>query len=339
MNNTYPIEYTGDEVVKLLQKIDELTKSMGLEIIDSPDKATKPGIYAIEVEAIVFQSKYRQILIVSQYIEPAMGEETILQTLFDAEHGSIKLRKRANYTWSEWETIGDTDLSDYYTKSQVDTKVANTFKYKGTFISPMVIPKTGFAPGDVYNCAWGDYIPNYFYNSKEITSIVLNEPTATSNLSLTITFSEPIGKTSGAYIESPYRIGLQLEENPTGALVGKVSWNTDGRFEEQTTIIVTPTLQDEGHDEKIPNIRPFNDFMSYILSHTGPFNTTVFNVKEYIGSTGVSNMYVDDGCDVVYTGDAWDSLGSNFNPNNYYTTSQVDNKIKAAITTTLNTEV
>lgn len=236
--------------------------------------------------------------------------------------------------------FGAIDLSDYYTKSQVDTKVANTFKYKGTFISPMVIPKTGFAPGDVYNCAWGDYIPNYFYNSKEITSIVFNEPTATSNLSLTITFSEPIGTPEGGsnYI-SPYRIGLQLEGNPAGALIGTVNWNADGSFKDQTTITVTPTLQDKGHDEKIPNIRPFNDFMSYILSHTGPFNTTVFNVKEYIGSTGVSNMYVDDGCDVVYTGDAWDSLGSNFNPNNYYTTSQVDNKIKAAITTTLNTEV
>ena len=52
MNNTYPIEYTGDEVVKLLKKIDELTKSMGLEIIVSPDKATKPGVYAIEGEAV-----------------------------------------------------------------------------------------------------------------------------------------------------------------------------------------------------------------------------------------------------------------------------------------------
>ena len=107
MNNTYPIEYTGDEVVKLLQKIDELTKSMGLEIIDSPDKATKPGIYAIEVEAIVFQSKYRQILLVSDYIELAMGDYTLFQTLIDAESGSIKTRKYIDNVWTAWETIGD----------------------------------------------------------------------------------------------------------------------------------------------------------------------------------------------------------------------------------------
>ena len=247
---------------------------------------------------------------------------------FTAKLSNSVLGATKNYVDTKFGAI---DLSDYYTKSQVDTKVANTFKYKGTFISPMVIPKTGFAPGDVYNCAWGGYIPNYFYNSKEITSIVFNEPTATSNLSLTITFSEPIGTPEGGsnYI-SPYRIGLQLEGNPAGALIGTVNWNADGSFKDQTTITVTPTLQDKGHDEKIPNIRPFNDFMSYILSHTGPFNTTVFNVKENIGSTGVSQMYVDDGCDVVYTGDTWDSLGSNFNPNNYYTTSQVDDKIAAS---------
>lgn len=112
MNNTYRIEYTGDEVLKLLQKIDELTKSMGLEIIDSPDKATKPGIYAIEVEAIVFHSKYRQILLVSDYIEAAMGDYTLFQTLIDAESGSIKTRKYIDNVWTAWSTSGSFNIGD-----------------------------------------------------------------------------------------------------------------------------------------------------------------------------------------------------------------------------------
>lgn len=112
MNNTYPIEYTGDEVVKLLQKIDELTKSMGLEIIDSPDKATKPGVYAIEGEAIVFQAKYRQILLVSDYIEAAMGDYTLFQTLIDAESGSIKTRKYIDNVWTAWSTSGSFNIGD-----------------------------------------------------------------------------------------------------------------------------------------------------------------------------------------------------------------------------------
>lgn len=112
MNNTYRIEYTGDEVLKLLQKIDELTKSMGLEIIDSADSATKPGIYAIEDEAIVFHSKYRQILLVSDYIEAAMGDYTLFQTLIDAESCSIKTRKYIDNVWTAWSTSGSFNISD-----------------------------------------------------------------------------------------------------------------------------------------------------------------------------------------------------------------------------------
>ena len=92
---------------------DRILVGSGIKVITNVDEATKPGIYAIEVEAIVFHSKYRQILLVSDYIEAAMGEETILQTLFDAEHGAVRTRKFINYEWTTWETVGEVDLSDY----------------------------------------------------------------------------------------------------------------------------------------------------------------------------------------------------------------------------------
>ena len=119
MNNTYRIEYTGDEVLKLLQKIDELTKSIGLEIIDSPDSATKPGVYAIEVEEMALHAKYRQILLVSNYIDEAGIEYcSVFQTLFDAKQGKVKTRKQSynkeqlKYEWTAWETVGSFNIGD-----------------------------------------------------------------------------------------------------------------------------------------------------------------------------------------------------------------------------------
>lgn len=115
MNNTYRIEYTGDEVLKLLQKIDELTKSMGLEIIDSANSATKPGVYAIEVEEMALHAKYRQILLVSDYIDEAgMEYASVFQTLFDAESGSIKTRKYIDNVWTAWSKSGSFNIGDGY---------------------------------------------------------------------------------------------------------------------------------------------------------------------------------------------------------------------------------
>lgn len=91
---------------------DRILVGSGIKVITDVDKATKPGVYAIEGEAIVFQAKYRQILLVSDYIEAAMGDYTLFQTLIDAESGSIKTRKYIDNVWTAWSTSGSFNIGD-----------------------------------------------------------------------------------------------------------------------------------------------------------------------------------------------------------------------------------
>ena len=219
------------------------------------------------------------------------------------------------------------------TKTYVDTKVANTFKYKGTFISPMVIPETGFAPGDVYNCAWGNYVPQQWLSSMEITSITETLMTG-GNVKYTLTFAEDFGST----FDYAQYIGIQLEGCPNGAIVGYID-NSPHPTGKVLEVIMDSSKFDYYDAKGVSN--PYMEMGIFLEEHTGSYQTTVLNI--WWGETYGRTQYVGDEGDVVYTGSAWDSLGSDFNSSQYFTksqtNSQIDSKINAAITKALNTEV
>ena len=146
---------------------------LNLEIIDSADSATKPGIYAIEDAAIVFHSKYRQILLVSDYIEAAMGDYTLFQTLIDAESGSIKTRKYIDNVWTAWETIGKVDLSNY---------IKNT-DYADYGIFGIIKPGDGIG---VVNGVISTKVADGSLISGRSSAVIINEVITPSNLNMAV---------------------------------------------------------------------------------------------------------------------------------------------------------
>lgn len=261
--------------------------------------------------------------------------------LAETESGSIsniltavsEMREAAEGLAEKAATLAGYGITDAYTKAEVDQKVGSTFKYKGTFISPMVIPKTGFNAGDVYNCAWGNYVPQQWLDSKEIASIT--ETRMTGGISkFTLTFAEDFGS---AFDYAQY-IGIQLEGCPGGAIVGYID-NSPHPTGKKLEVIMDTNKFDYCDAKGISN--PYMELGIFIEGHTGSYQTAVLNI--WWGETYGRTQYVGDEGDVVYTGSAWDSLGSDFNSAQYFTkaqtNSQIDSKINAAITKTLNTEV
>ena len=323
MNNTYRIEYTGDEVLKLLQKIDELTKSMGLEIIDSPDEATNPRVYAIEGEAIVFHSKYRQILLVSDYIEAAMGNHTLFQTLIDAESGSIKTRKYIDNVWTAWETVGEVDLGNYYTKTEIDSKISSVYRYKGTVPSAMLLPDTNEI-GDVYNTTFAGYVPMHKENNYTLTGISY-EGNLTTDTEITLTFANdvvthiynPVDGTDIAFwFDSDYFFIGEIISYSNNSYVVKIA-NLDTK---DTMYGQNPCI------EAIMNY-------SYKFSRGLITSVTLQSVRYWQNVGGGNRLeYIPKGGNVAYSGDGggnrgWDSLGSTIDTSNF----QLEDSLKVII--------
>jgi len=53
---------------------------------------------------------------------------------------------------NSWKFIGViTDLTDYYNKTEIDSKISSVYKFKGNVASYAALPSTGLTIGDVYN--------------------------------------------------------------------------------------------------------------------------------------------------------------------------------------------
>lgn len=343
MNNTYRIEYTGDEVLKLLQKIDELTKSMGLEIIGSPDKATKPGVYAIEVEEMALHAKYRQILLVSEYIDEAgMEYSSVFQTLFDAQQGKVKTRKQSynkeqlKYEWTAWETVGEVDLGNYYTKTEIDSKVSSVYRYKGTVPSAMFLPDTNDI-GDVYNTIFAGYVPMHKENNYTLTGISY-EGDLTTDTEITLTFANNV---------TTYFNGTPIDGADIAFLfdnyyffIGEIiSYSNNSYVVKIANLDTKDTMYDR--NPCIDAISIYRDRLS-----RGLITSVTLQSVHYWQNVGsaIRFEYIPKGGNVAYSGggeghNGWDSLGSTVDTSNFTTKNEMNNAIASAVTTTLNTEV
>lgn len=333
MNNTYRIEYTGDEVLKLLQKIDELTKSMGLEIIVSANSATKPGVYAIEVEEMALHDKYRQILLVSNYIDEAgMEYASVFQTLFDAQQGKVKTRKQSynkeqlKYEWTAWETVGEVDLGNYYTKTEIDTKVSSVYRYKGTVPSPMLLPDTKEV-GDVYNTTFAGYV--YSVSDKNFTLTGISSSDGESiniNSEITLTFDKNISEIgSVGFVGTGADIAFWFNINQF--FIGKViSFSNNSIVVKIADLDITNT----GYYKN-----PVLDSVQYIFSQFLSGGTASIPIESIRYFAAVEfdfrYEYIPKGGNVAYSGDGggnqgWDSLGSTIDTSNFATKNELNNK-------------
>ena len=424
-----------------------IPSKLNIEVVNSPNSAISPGIYAIEDETVVFNTKYRQILIVSEYIEPAMGEETILQALFDAERGAIKLRKRVDYSWSDWETVGETDLSeyikntdyatssnfgvvkigtgiksvdgviqtdianetlimgrnssasinevitpsnlnfavksalsddrrisdmtdaekanargvigalgasvlnDYYTKSQVDSKLSSVYKFKGTAIVPLELGYKTVEQGDVYNCqVGGNFCPYIKQSALDLVSMNLDSVNKEITLNFATSMSDILASPD-VVIDTVY-----IAENiarTNGFVYGDVVDNRDNyitvNYSQYVTALQVPY-------DGIDPVDMFHYYTNQTLEAGDKVTIECFIgvLKSTYYNTGDEKVSVNNGGNVAWTGTTWDNLGgyidisakadksatlSGYGIADAYTKAEVDGKIAAAIETALNTEV
>ena len=329
MNNTYRIEYTGDEVLKLLQKIDELTKSMGLEIIVSPDKAEKPGVYAIEVEEMALHAKYRQILLVSNYIDEAGIEyASVFQTLFDAKQGKVKTRKQSynkeqlKYEWTAWETVGEVDLGNYYTKTEIDSKVSSVYKYKGTVPSPMLLPDNNEI-GDVYNTIFAGYVPIHKENNYTLTGISY-EGNLTTNTEITLTFANDVT----TYFNGTPIDGADIAfwfDNYYFFIGEIISYSNNSYVVKVADLDIKDTEY---------SLNPCFEGISYYKDEFSRGRITSLTLQsvhywQNVGSA-VAYEYIPKGGNVAYTGTGWDSLGTTVDTSNFATKNELSNKVNVS---------
>lgn len=61
------------------------------------------------------------------------------------------IKATGTYTLATTDDIVATDLSDFYTKTEIDTKVSSVYKFKGNVANYAALPSTGLTAGDVYN--------------------------------------------------------------------------------------------------------------------------------------------------------------------------------------------
>ncbi len=398
-----------------------IPSKLNIEVVNSPNSAISPGIYAIEDETVVFNTKYRQILIVSEYIEPAMGEETILQALFDAEHGSIKLRKRVDYSWSDWETVGETDLSeyikntdyatnsnfgvvkigtgiksvdgviqtdianetlimgrnssasvnevitpsnlnfavksalsddrrisdmtdeekanargvigalgasvlnDYYTKSQVDTKTSGTCKYKG---KTNILPNAA-SVGDVWVKTVGDYGKFCGVNVVSVHAYGMGLESEGGDMVLSSASGFAVGKT---YYVSTNGKNILGTITPTGISGNTLSFTYQTHSDYYGVFCDIAETKDADYWNTWMSGEPVSIGEVYYF-YNADFDTTP-------PSEDSLNVTIHEpNTPFAWTGTAWDALGGTVDFSDYYTRTQVDGKIAAAIETALNTEV
>ena len=110
-NNTDTIASDEPNILNSLADIKKRLNMLGLKVINSADSALSSGVYLIE------DGEVKNVLLVSDNEDEATTNNYIYQICIDVSSNTLKQRNAAvisgNAEWSEWEAVGETDLSEY----------------------------------------------------------------------------------------------------------------------------------------------------------------------------------------------------------------------------------
>lgn len=244
------------------------------------------------------------------------------------------------------------DLSEYYTKSQVDSKLSSVYKYQGTVSTALELVYKTPKQGDVYNCLVnGAFYPSSKVGSAKIVSIVSD--TAHNKITLTFDAADALSTIwagdelviSNVYIATS-------ESHDNGFVYGDV---VDGTTNSITVDYSKYVQSLTGAFADINPVSYFDYYGNQTLEAGGTLTTVHFAgaLKPYYTS-GSAIQTVNEGTNVAWTGTDWDELGTTidisskadksstligYGITDAYTKTEVDGKIAAAIETALNTEV
>lgn len=262
---------------------------------------------------------------------------------FTAKMSNSLLGASKEYVDNKFSNI---DLSDYYTKSQVDSKLSSVYKFVGSISTPMLIPSVTHQKGDVYNCRWGGRIPDDYSSSRTITALTYTKVSNTSYTG-TITFSEDItydlmyAEYFGITIEGYSDTQMFLTGRITNAHSGDVSECSELKFQVDPTEFSDYEIQISGLYNN-----PIIEFLNTVSGITSPISCTACNISRDSYVTHHPQQLVSKGGNIAYTGTNdpyyWDVLGTTidisakadkattlagYGITDTYTKTEIDNKI------------
>lgn len=235
------------------------------------------------------------------------------------------------------------DLSDYYTKSEVDSKLSSVYKYQGTVSTALELVYKTPKQGDVYNCLVnGVFYPSSKVSSAKIVSIVSD--TAHNKITLTFDAADALSTIwagdelviSNVYIATS-------ESHDNGFVYGDV---VDGTTNSITVDYSKYVQSLTGAFADINPVSYFDYYGNQTLEAGGTLTTVHFAgalKPDYTSGSAVQTM--NEGTNVAWTGTKWDALGtstdlsrkadksttlSGYGITNAYTKTEVDNKIAAS---------
>ena len=340
-NNTETIATDEPNILNTLADVKNRLIALGLNIVESADRVTTQGVYLIKYGDL------HDLLLVSKCCDDDIGEQStdeVTQIRIDSVTHSIykRLGKRdtGTYVWRDWESIAD--LSNYYTKSEIDSKISSVYKYKGSVLNPLLLPDSDQTQGEVYNCIIGGGLSKLYKQSTiSIASVSHNE----TKYTITVNFGSVVS--SDIYdggITKPNTVYL-TSSMASGYVYGKVTATTSTSITvDYSAYVEIMKKQDES------GLDPVYEFANFNAGF--PFDTSTFIVTKNTSSDPI--QYINTGVNVAWNGSTWDSLGttidisgkadksttlSGYGIADAYTKTEVDSAISTAIETTLNTEV
>lgn len=208
---------------------------------------------------------------------------------FTAKMSNSLLGASKEYVDNKFSNI---DLSEYYTKSQIDSKLPSVYKYQGTVSIPLWLPIANQNVGDVYNIHNGH------------TSKAIKEFTGGTLTSVNYKYSDNVkiitatfdGISDSGFGKVNSYIGLVLDCSPIDD-----NYSVDGKIIgiEGSTFII-----DASAGTAKDSTDPGNSW-----TIVDGFTTLPVSIK----SGRYSSSYVqtfNDGANVAWTGTTWDELGT-----------------------------
>lgn len=271
-----------------------------------------------------------------------------IDTIYFAHETSNNFNDGANVAWSlgTWDELGTTvdisakadksdtlsgyGITDAYTKTEIDGKIASVYKYKGskrTFSE--LPPSAACVAGDVWNVE--SEVSRNFYGVKVVSVYAygMGFDGEGGEMALTDVSAFTVGKTYQVCTEGKKILGTIT---PTG-----ISGNTLS-FTHQTNSDYYGVFCDIAETKDSDYWNTWMEGTAVSINETYYFYSADF-ASTPPGTDKITKIINEGGTNFAWTGTAWDALGGTVDFSDYYTRTQVDGKIAAAIESALNTEV